>query len=271
MRSTRSGTCSSSCPSRSSCWSRRSSCSASGAGTCGRARRTSTARPTHGSTRLEVIWTAIPTIIIAALCAYATVLLLDIQESPAKGTRVVKVLGQQFAWSFETNEGGKKIVSDRLVLPVGEPVAVQGDLEGRHPRLLGPGVPAEGRRRPGRHQRLLADADRVGRYQVVCAELCGLGHAFMRQYVRVVTPAAYAAWVRAQSARPPPPRRQVARSPPAARPSPTASSSSSPATRRRAPSRAAAATRSRPPARAPRPGPNLDEASSRTTRPPSAR
>ena len=44
--------------------------------------------PIHGDTRLEVIWTAIPTVIIGALCAYAIVLLLDIQQAPAKGTRV---------------------------------------------------------------------------------------------------------------------------------------------------------------------------------------
>ena len=156
--------------------------------------------PTHGSTRLEVIWTAIPTVIIAALCAYATVLLLDIQESPAKGTRVVNVTGQQFAWSFETREGGRTIASDRLVLPVGEPVKfnvrskdVIHDFWVPEWRLKVDAV-------PGITTSYSLTPSKIGRYQVVCAELCGLGHAFMRQYVRVVTPAAYAAWVRSKSA-----------------------------------------------------------------------
>lgn len=156
--------------------------------------------PTHGSTRLEVIWTAIPTIIIAALCAYATVLLLDIQESPAKGTRVVKVLGQQFAWSFETNEGGRRIVSDRLVLPVGEPVQFKVTSKDVIHDFWVPEWRLKVDAVPGVVSGYALTPSRVGRYQVVCAELCGLGHAFMRQYVRVVTPAAYAAWVRAQSA-----------------------------------------------------------------------
>ncbi len=155
--------------------------------------------PTHGSTRLEVIWTAVPTIIIAALCAYATVLLLDIQESPAKGTRVVNVTGQQFAWSFETREGGKAIVSDRLVLPVGEPV----EFKVRSKDVLHDFWVPEWRLKvdavPGITTGYSVTPDRVGRYQVVCAELCGLGHAFMRQYVRVLTPTAYAAWVRSQT------------------------------------------------------------------------
>lgn len=156
--------------------------------------------PTHGSTRLEVIWTAIPTIIIAALCAYATVLLLDIQESPARGTRVVNVTGQQFAWSFETREGGKKIISDRLVLPVGEPV----EFKVRSKDVLHDFWVPEWRLKvdavPGITTSYSVTPSKVGRYQVVCAELCGLGHAFMRQYVRVVRPAAYAAWVRRLSA-----------------------------------------------------------------------
>lgn len=156
--------------------------------------------PTHGSTRLEVIWTAIPTIIIAALCAYATVLLLDIQESPARGTRVVNVTGQQFAWSFETREGGKKIISDRLVLPVGEPV----EFKVRSKDVLHDFWVPEWRLKvdavPGITTGYSVTPSKVGRYQVVCAELCGLGHAFMRQYVRVVRPAAYTAWVRRLSA-----------------------------------------------------------------------
>jgi len=156
--------------------------------------------PTHGSTRLEVIWTAVPTIIIAALCAYATVLLLDIQESPAKGVRVVNVTGQQFAWTFETTEGGRKIPSTTLVLPIGEEVKfnvrskdVLHDFWVPEFRLKVDAV-------PGITTTYSLTPSRIGRYQVVCAELCGLGHAFMRQFVSVVAPAQYALWVRKRTA-----------------------------------------------------------------------
>ena len=37
--------------------------------------------PIHGNTRLEVIWTAIPAIILVALCTYAYVTLTDIEEA----------------------------------------------------------------------------------------------------------------------------------------------------------------------------------------------
>ena len=116
--------------------------------------------PIHGNTRLEIIWTAIPTVIIAVLCAYATVLLLDIQEAPAKGTRVVNVTGEQFAWTFAMNEGGKRIQATRIVLPVDEPVEFRVRSKDVHPRLLGARVAAEGRRGARHHDQVLAHADR---------------------------------------------------------------------------------------------------------------
>ncbi len=111
-----------------------------------------------------------------ALCAYATVLLLDIQESPAKGTRVVNVTGQQFAWTFATARAASGIKTNRLVRPGRRAGPVQGPLEGRPPRLLGAGVAPEGRRRARASRPYYTlTPTKTGRFQVVCAELCGLG------------------------------------------------------------------------------------------------
>src|SRR3954465_8967156 len=56
--------------------------------------------PIHGNTRLEVIWTAIPATIIVGLVVYAYVVLRDIEQAPAKEPeRVVRVFGEQFAWT----------------------------------------------------------------------------------------------------------------------------------------------------------------------------
>src|SRR4051812_14758411 len=79
--------------------------------------------PIHGNTRLEVIWTAIPAILIVGLVVYAYVVLRDIEEAPAAGNeRVVAVTGQQFAWSFAYNEGGKRFTTAELYLPAGKSV-----------------------------------------------------------------------------------------------------------------------------------------------------
>src|ERR671934_406111 len=65
--------------------------------------------PIHGNTRLEVIWTALPAMLIVGLVTYAYVVLHDVEKAPAAGhpERVVTVTGQQFAWTFAYNEGGK--------------------------------------------------------------------------------------------------------------------------------------------------------------------
>jgi cytochrome c oxidase subunit 2 len=151
--------------------------------------------PIHGNTKLEIVWTAIPTLIIAGLCAYATVLLLDIQNAPAKGTHVVEVTGQQFAWTFATVENGKKIQTNELYVPVGQPVSFKvKSLDVIHDfwvpqwRLKVDAV-------PGITTGYTLTPSRTGTFQVVCAELCGIGHAFMRQYVHILPRAQYAAWV----------------------------------------------------------------------------
>src|ERR687886_32874 len=55
--------------------------------------------PIHGNTRLEVIWTAFPAILLVALCSYAFVVLHDVEEAKAN-TMELRVVGQQFAWTY---------------------------------------------------------------------------------------------------------------------------------------------------------------------------
>jgi len=80
--------------------------------------------PIHGNTTLEVIWTAVPAILLVGLCSYAYVVLTQIERRPAH-EMVVNVTGQQFAWSFQypgAGPGGKSITSDQLYLAKGLPV-----------------------------------------------------------------------------------------------------------------------------------------------------
>ena len=51
---------------------------------------------------------------------------------------------------------------------------------------------------PGLTTKIRLTPDRVGRYQVVCAELCGIGHAAMRQSVRVVPEDEFDSWLEDQ-------------------------------------------------------------------------
>src|SRR3712207_4187120 len=57
--------------------------------------------PIHGNTRLEVVWTVIPALLILGLCTYAYFVLQDIEEAPASQERTIGVVGQQFTWTFQ--------------------------------------------------------------------------------------------------------------------------------------------------------------------------
>src|SRR3954466_13860625 len=161
--------------------------------------------PIHGNTRLEVIWTAIPAILIVGLVVYAYVVLRDIEKTPALAAgqkeRVVKVFGEQFAWTFEYNEGGKKFSSAQLYLPANESVKFQVHSKDVIHDFWVPDFRMKIDAVPGitTSYRVTPKASAIGPHQIVCAELCGLGHAFMRQTAHVMTKPQFAAWVRRTS------------------------------------------------------------------------
>src|SRR4051812_21199181 len=79
--------------------------------------------PIHGNTRLEIIWTAIPAFILVALCTYAFLVLEDVEQAPASQEMQVRVVGQQFAWTFYSpGAGGKEVASPQLHLPINQSV-----------------------------------------------------------------------------------------------------------------------------------------------------
>lgn len=149
--------------------------------------------PIHGNTRLEIIWVTIPFIMVTALAAYGWIVLDDL-EAKKPNTLRVNVTAQQFAWSFEYPEEGR-VKTNQLVLPKGRPVDFKiKTLDVLHDFWV-PEFRLKSDAVPGLTTEIRLTPDRVGQYDVVCAELCGIGHSTMRQTVRVVEPAAYRAWI----------------------------------------------------------------------------
>jgi cytochrome c oxidase subunit 2 len=159
--------------------------------------------PIHGNTRLEVVWTTIPAIILLALVSYSFVVLHDNEKKPAREIQV-GVTGQQFAWTFQyppSVTGGKPVESDQLYLPKGE--SVQFGLHSKdviHAFWI-PAFRLQEDVVPGITVHYRATPDRLGTYPIVCNLLCGLGHSLMRAQVHVVTEAQFKTWLkRRQSA-----------------------------------------------------------------------
>ena len=156
--------------------------------------------PIHGNTRLEVIWTAIPAIVLVVLCSYSWLVLNDIEEAQANEMRI-NVTGQQFAWTFEYPQaGGKPIKSTQLYLPKDRPVRFYVKaLDVIHDFWV-PAFRMKVDAVPGIETKYRVTPSRLGTYPVVCAELCGLGHSVMRSSTHVVTPAQFNAWLAKQKA-----------------------------------------------------------------------
>jgi cytochrome c oxidase subunit 2 len=144
--------------------------------------------PIHGNTRLEIIWTAIPAILLVGLCTYAYVVLTDIEKAQANSMNV-RVVGEQFTWTFYyPGEGGEEISSPQLWLPENTPVNFTVQSKDVIHDFWVPAFRMKIDAVPGidTHVRVTTTARR-GEFPVVCAELCGLGHSTMRQSAHVVT------------------------------------------------------------------------------------
>jgi cytochrome c oxidase subunit 2 len=156
--------------------------------------------PIHGNTRLEVLWTAIPAVLLLSLGGYAYAVLHKI-EKPRPSEMHVQVMARQFAWDFTyAAPGGRRVVSPELYLPKDVPVRFSV----RSKDVIHDfGVPAFRiaiDTVPGITTHVRATPTRLGSYPVMCRELCGLGHAAMRTTVHVVRKAEFDQWLSRQAA-----------------------------------------------------------------------
>ncbi len=161
--------------------------------------------PIHGNTRLEVVWTAVPAILIISLVTYAYTVLRS-NEASKKNEMTVNVTTRQFAFEFSYPKSpGKQVVSPILYLPKGTPVVFRlRSLDVIHSFFV-PSFSEKLDAVPGIVTTLRVTPDALGTYPVECTELCGAGHSLMRSSVHVVTPAEFAAWLKSQPINGPPP------------------------------------------------------------------
>src|SRR5215211_1512289 len=159
--------------------------------------------PIHGNTRLEVVWTAIPAILLVARCSDAYAVLHDIEDASADATTNVRVVGEQFTWTFHYagESGGKEVLSNQLYPPVDTEVKFTVQSKDVIHDFWVPAFREKIDAVPGISTTYSVETTRVGNYSVVCAELCGLGHSAMRQTAHVVPKAEFDSWLSDQRAK----------------------------------------------------------------------
>jgi cytochrome c oxidase subunit 2 len=156
--------------------------------------------PIHGNTRLEIIWTVIPTIIVIFGGIYSTIVLNDIEAEASGPVMEVDVTAQQFEWRFDYPDQG--VTSNELHVPVGTQLDLHlNALDVLHSfwvpewgikRDLVPGSDLAGGDDIDNTTRVTPDVE--GTFSVVCTELCGWGHATMRAAAVVESQDEFDSW-----------------------------------------------------------------------------
>jgi cytochrome c oxidase subunit II len=164
--------------------------------------------PIHGNTRVQVTWIVATSVIVLSLFVYGTVELIVPAGAgagegntplwrPSGGTPLqVQVIGQQWRWTYRYPQFGGFETTD-LILPVGQNVQFNvTSLDVIHsfwPYQLGVKADAN----PGVNNVAYTEPLHTGEITVRCAELCGLWHADMTTFGKVVSVAAFRAWAAA--------------------------------------------------------------------------
>lgn len=168
---------------------------------------------------VEVVWTAIPVLILIGISAFSFPLLAEEEKVP-KADMTIKAIGATWNWTHEYPDHGDFAVTSNMlqtreeaeaagkpyllgvdspiVVPVGATVRV---LVTSNDVIHSWAMPAFGVKEdaiPGRVNEGWFKADREGVFYGQCSELCGIKHAFMPIEVRVVSAEAFAAWVAEQ-------------------------------------------------------------------------
>ncbi|HEX2110190.1 MAG TPA: cytochrome c oxidase subunit II [Gaiellaceae bacterium] len=150
----------------------------------------------HGNTRVEIVWTVVPAVLLVALASYTFARIPDVEAKPGAGEEplVVDVTAHQFYWQYEYPNGALSF--DALYLPVDRKVTL---------RLRSADVPHSwwvpeltGKRDaiPGQTNELHFTPRETGTFENgVCGEFCGIQHARMTTTVQVLAASGFEAWL----------------------------------------------------------------------------
>jgi cytochrome c oxidase subunit 2 len=159
--------------------------------------RTAEGPQVHGATRLELIWTLIPVLILAAVASFIFYELPGIQDVPSAkaegGPLRIKVDAHQFYWQFTYPNGAVSI--DELHVPVNRTVRVDINSHDVDHSWWVPELGGKFDAIPGHPTHTWFKANRIGSYRGQCGEFCGVFHAVMTARVMAESKDDYESWL----------------------------------------------------------------------------
>ena len=191
-----------------------------------RFRRSANPEPSRTShnTAIEVIWTVVPVLILVAI-AVPSIKLINAQYNAPPADLTVKVVGNQWYWTYEYPDHGIDIVSNmlkekddptlaegqryrtdddgpallavdnRIVIPVNKNVKFLVTAADVIHSFAVPAFWTKMDAVPGRINETWVNVEREGVYFGMCSELCGARHGYMPIAVEVVSEEKFNAWI----------------------------------------------------------------------------
>jgi cytochrome c oxidase subunit 2 len=156
-----------------------------------------------GHTNLELAWTVAPVIILAVIAGFVFWKVPGISNAPAAaggGAETIQIQGHQFYWEFVYPNGAISI--NTLRLPVNRKIKLEITSPDVAHSWWVPDLGGKLDAIPGRVNRTSFRATRLGTFRGQCAEFCGIQHAAMLAFVKVLPPDEYDAWVQRRKTQP---------------------------------------------------------------------
>ena len=149
---------------------------------------------THGNTTVEIVWTVIPALILAAIAVPTVRAIFQTSATPGKDALTIEVVGHQWWWEFRYPEYNLTTANE-IHVPVGRTVSLRmGSADVIHSFW----VPQFAGKRDvfaNRETRMWFKAEVEGEYPAQCGEFCGIQHARMAYRIKAQKSDEFRAWV----------------------------------------------------------------------------
>jgi cytochrome c oxidase subunit 2 len=161
----------------------------------------------HGNTKAEIVWTAIPFVIVLAIALASRGVWAQVKdpENVPSDALQIHVMAKQFEWNVtypgpdgQLETGDDFTVRNRMDVPVDRPTFVILEAEDVIHSLFLPDFRVKQDAVPGMEMTVWFEPTRTGEFVIGCAELCGIGHTRMRGTMTVHSAADYQTWTNEQ-------------------------------------------------------------------------
>jgi cytochrome c oxidase subunit II len=141
---------------------------------------------------LELLWTAVPSILVLIMFIWGSSLFLA-QTVPPKGAQDIYVVGRQWMWKVQHPNGRREI--NELHIPAGRAVKLTLASQDVIHSFYIPAFRLKQDAVPGQYRTMWFEATKPGEYHLFCAEYCGTNHSHMIGRIVVMEDIDYQQWL----------------------------------------------------------------------------